>query len=359
MEQKTPNDTVEFFKKNDDRIRALEQAACPLVSLDSQNLILNIPLIAEQYPYNYYVEHLSTNKTIKAEKIKEFIGSHLPELLENNQLDVKINALIESAGNNKIAPVRRFLDVFCDARRKTCEIISSANGCEVVIFKKKSQKTYKHEGCQKDHSVNNPFWMNKTLQIGHRYNDLAVLNFDNSSSTYTFKWCNLSEKISFSGIIRHLCQHPTLSHHAFIIVEDFNSKAKKVWRLVLKKDGIQSVECIAEKSDAHDYTIHIIRPHDSTISIIATGSGSRKNSSSYVSDIQAFKRGKTHMPIKLSLHDCAQRLKKIDAFIALQAKKLGIAPEKFKDFRTNHPYRQNFITNSIARALIAQSENKQ
>lgn len=195
--------------------------------------------------------------------------------------------------------------------------------------------------------------------------DFVLHTFDQESHTFTSEYLPLVNQLGpFDALFKECsvfiygyAPHPTKQSDCYFVKHLLGNHTHlhtyELYRLRFKNKESFFVEFLSKLQLTSLSAICVIPQKPTTPSIIFT----EKGDPFYVQDRPLFhKKDISQKDITipwclLSLQDGATRLKKIDAFIALQAKKQGIKREDFEKFRINHPYRQNFIMNCIARQL--------
>lgn len=218
------------------------------------------------------------------------------------------------------------------------------------------------------------YWINDHQMLGRKplnKNELhgatfVLHTFDQESQTFTSEYLPLVDQVGPSDALFKECSvfiygyapHLTKQSDCYFVklIQDprtTNLYTHELYRLRFKNKENFFVEFLSNLQLTSPSAICVIPQKPTTPSIIFT----EKGDAFYIGDRPLFhKKDISQKDITipwclLSLQDGATRLKKIDAFIALQAKKQGIKREDFEKFRINHPYRQNFIMNCIARQL--------
>lgn len=377
MEQEVPKDKVKFIAQRDQTVffQKLENDGRAKVTLDGKNLVICMPTILQPHAQ---IIPFAGKSTLNRLIIFSALKAHLPQLTRK-EINTEC-ALFEQQAHRDDFPSARFFHYKKpDALfpRAICDITLTENGSVLVVYELDNEvyhvKCYRNVGnpaewCdyQPIHCdrpllgwvskpvllpVQQSFWIDAAQRLvlkgGSKY--IALQRFDSLQKICNAKKIPLSVLDADAETIESLAQHPAVPHHFFMVTKEHYREflIKKVYRFSLENGAIMAKRLIAEQKELKELGISdalcCISPHDGNNTSLILG----QTTTQY------------HEPapsIKLSLNDLAQHLKKIDAIIAHQAKKQGIKREDFKEFRKNHPYRQNFITHRIARELMSQTK---
>lgn len=219
---------------------------------------------------------------INLQEIKDQILSCIPVLHKNEQLNQELCSFINYLKKYDFNMILLLLD----QRNEYCAVTSTSDGLQTFIHDNGTIKTYRNLDSTYE-QIFDAYWINKTQRVGINHTKLVFQTFDHSTLTYVSKLFSFTpdskdanERIT---TLAKLVQHPTIAHYAFITAY-YTGHRKKVYRLAIGKDQIESCVQIADKPNDKSSPVHIITPHDGNdISIIIT-----PESRYYVSDIQAF-----------------------------------------------------------------------